>query len=82
MKMKMNDIMKQAQKMQSQMMQIQEKLAEETVEASEFSVWETIGPAAAVTGYLLNGARLPDPEWVARVPAADFRTLPGYHPLP
>ncbi|MCR5346411.1 MAG: YbaB/EbfC family nucleoid-associated protein [Fretibacterium sp.] len=32
--MKLNNIMKQAQKMQSQMMQIQEKLAEETVEAS------------------------------------------------
>ena len=32
--MKINNIMKQAQKMQSQMMQIQEKLAEETVEAS------------------------------------------------
>lgn len=34
MKMKINDMMKQAQKMQAQMMQIQEKLAEETVEAS------------------------------------------------
>ena len=32
--MKLNNLMKQAQKMQSQMMQIQEKLAEETVEAS------------------------------------------------
>ena len=32
--MKINNIMKQAQKMQSQMMEIQEKLAEETVEAS------------------------------------------------
>ncbi|CAM1381230.1 YbaB/EbfC family nucleoid-associated protein [Fretibacterium fastidiosum] len=32
--MKLNNIMKQAQKMQAQMMQIQEKLAEETVEAS------------------------------------------------
>ncbi len=32
--MKINNIMKQAQKMQSQMMQIQEKLAGETVEAS------------------------------------------------
>ncbi|GHS93799.1 nucleoid-associated protein [Synergistales bacterium] len=32
--MKMNNMMKQAQKMQSQMMQIQEKLAEETVEGA------------------------------------------------
>ena len=32
--MKLNNIMKQAQKMQAQMMQIQERLAEETVEAS------------------------------------------------
>ena len=32
--MKLNNIMKQAQRMQSQMMAVQEKLAEETVEAS------------------------------------------------
>ena len=32
--MKINNMMKQAQKMQAQMMQIQQKLAEETVEAS------------------------------------------------
>ena len=32
--MKINNMMKQAQKMQAQMLQIQEKLAEETVEAS------------------------------------------------
>ena len=32
--MKLNNIMKQAQKMQSQMMQIQQQLGEETVEAS------------------------------------------------
>lgn len=32
--MKINNMMKQAQKMQSQMMQIQEKLAEETVEGN------------------------------------------------
>ncbi|NLL36204.1 MAG: YbaB/EbfC family nucleoid-associated protein [Fretibacterium sp.] len=32
--MKLNNMMKQAQKMQAQMMQIQQKLAEETVEAS------------------------------------------------
>ena len=32
--MKLNNIMKQARQMQNQMMQIQEKLASETVEAS------------------------------------------------
>ena len=53
----------------------------ETVAASEFSVWETIGPNAAVTGYLLNGASRPDPAW-KRKPAADIRQLPGYAPLP
>ena len=53
----------------------------ETVAASEFSVWETIGPNAAVTGYLLNGASRPDPAW-NRKPAADIRQLPGYAPLP
>ena len=54
----------------------------ETVDASEFTVWETIAPAAAVTGYLLNKAQMPAPEWVNRQPAADIRALPGYAPLP
>ena len=53
----------------------------ETVDASEYTVWETIGPAAAVTGYLLNGASKPDPSWNRR-PADDIRKLPGYDPLP
>lgn len=53
-----------------------------TVAASEFTVWETIAPAAAVTGYLMNGARPPAPEWKNRRPAADVRKLPGYAPLP
>ena len=50
--------------------------------ASEYTVWETIGPAAAVTGYLLNGASKPDARWIERRPAADVRKLPGYAPLP
>ena len=54
----------------------------ETVAASEYSVWETIGPNAAVTGYLLNGAMPPDPSWAARRPVDDISRLPGYHPLP
>ena len=54
----------------------------QTVGASEFTVWETIGPAAAVTGYLLNGASRPDRRWIDRRPADDVRKLPGYDPLP
>ena len=54
----------------------------QTVGASEFTVWETISPAAAVTGYLLNKAQKPAPEWLDRKPAADIRSLPGYAPLP
>jgi endoglucanase len=54
----------------------------QTVAASEFTVWETIAPAAAVTGYLLNGARQPDPAWKNRRPAENIRDLPGYAPLP
>ncbi|MBO4303314.1 MAG: glycoside hydrolase family 9 protein [Lentisphaeria bacterium] len=54
----------------------------ETVDASEFTVWETIAPCAVVTGYLLNGARRPDPRWIDRKPAKDVRELPGYAPLP
>ena len=53
-----------------------------TVAASEFTVWETIAPAAAVTGYLLNGASPPAKEWLERRPAEDIRKLPGYAPLP
>ena len=53
-----------------------------TVAASEFTVWETIAPAVAVTGYLLDGARPPAAEWKNRQPAEDIRKLPGYAPLP
>ena len=53
-----------------------------TVDASEFTVWETIAPAAVVTGYLLNGADRPDPAWREQQPAAEIRELPGYAPLP
>ncbi len=54
----------------------------QTVAASEFTVWETIAPAVAVTGYLLNGPQAPDPAWLERKPATDIRQLPGYSPLP
>ena len=54
----------------------------QTVAASEFTVWETIAPAAAVTGYLLKGPQKPDPAWYSRKPVEDLRTLPGYITLP
>ena len=53
-----------------------------TVAASEFTVWETIAPAAVVTGYLLNGSQQPATAWKNRQPADDIRKLPGYAPLP
>ena len=53
-----------------------------TVAASEFTVWETIAPAAAATGYLLNGPTMPKREWLERRPADDIKKLPGYAPLP
>ena len=53
-----------------------------SVPSSEYSVWETIAPAAVTTGYLLEKAQLPLKEWKNRKPAADFRKLPGYRALP
>ena len=54
----------------------------QTVAATEFTVWETIAPAATVTGYLLNGPQLPEKEWLERKPADNIRLLPGFSPLP
>ena len=52
----------------------------QTVAASEFTVWETVGPAAAATGYLMEpGAK---PDLAPRTPAADIRDLPGFWALP
>ena len=55
-------------------------LENQTVAASEYTVWETIAPAASVTGYLAapsNAKACGRPP-----PAADVRDLPGYWPLP
>lgn len=52
----------------------------ETVNASEFTVWETIGPAAAATGYMMEPGQpvaTPLPS-----PARDIRDLPGFWALP
>ncbi len=51
-----------------------------TVAASEYTVWETISPAAAVCGYLMESTGTPPP--VRPRPADDMRKLPGYWPLP
>ena len=53
-----------------------------SVAASEYTVWETIAPAAAATGLLLDRAYPPEPGAKERVPAADITQLPGYAPLP
>jgi endoglucanase len=55
-------------------------LEAQTVAASEYTVWETIAPAASVTGYLLAPSNEPPPP--PRSPAPDIRELPGYWPLP
>ena len=52
----------------------------QTVGASEYTVWETIAPAASVCGYLLTPTGTPPPARPA--PAKDVRDLPGYWPMP
>ena len=51
-----------------------------TVAASEYTVWETIAPAASVCGYLLEPTGTPPP--VRPAPAKDVRKLPGYWAIP
>ena len=53
-----------------------------SVPSSEYSVWETIAPAAITTGYLIETPSLPSGELKNRKPAADFRQLPGYRAMP
>ena len=53
-----------------------------SVPASEYSVWETIGPAVAVTGYLIEKPSLPSNELKSRKPASNFKKLAGYQALP
>ena len=50
------------------------------VPASEFTVSDTIGPAAAVAGYLTQPSGLPPPP--QREPVANLRDLDGYWALP
>ena len=53
-----------------------------SVPSSEYSVWETIAPAAVTTGYLIEKPAPASEYLKKRQPAADFRQLPGYHALP
>ncbi len=53
-----------------------------SVPSSEYSVWETIAPAAVTTGYLIEKPILPSVELKKRKPAGNFRELPGYRALP
>ena len=51
-----------------------------TVAASEYTVWETIAPAASVCAYLMNPTGTPPP--VRPKPVDDVRRLPGYWVMP
>ena len=53
-----------------------------SVPSSEYSVWETIAPAAVGCGYLIENPQLPSSGSKSREPAGDFRDLPGYKALP
>ncbi len=53
-----------------------------SVAASEFTVWETIAPQAAITGCLLQPGWKPGAELKNRRPIENFRDLPGMTALP
>lgn len=52
------------------------------VDQNEFTVWETIAPAAAAYGALLTPGWMPPKEWKNQKPEKDIRKLPGYIFLP
>ena len=53
-----------------------------SVPSAEYSVWETIAPAAVTSGYLLETPCRPSAALKNRHPVSDFRRLPGYAALP
>ena len=55
-------------------------LENQTVAASEYTVWETIAPAASVTGYLMSPSDTRPPP--LRAPAQKLSDLKGYWLLP
>ena len=56
-------------------------LENQTVAASEYTVWETIAPAASVTGYLVDSSAKAQPRPRPK-PARRLSDLPGYWMLP
>lgn len=52
------------------------------VRQNEFSVWETIAPAAAGYGALLQPGWRPPADWKARKPIPKLEDIPGYIFLP
>ncbi len=56
-------------------------LENRTVAASEYTVWETIAPAASVMGYLIDPAAATKPKPMPS-PAKKLSDLPGYWMLP
>ena len=54
----------------------------QTVAASEYTVWETIAPAASVTGYLMEHASDAHNLPPLPQPASKLSDLAGYWPLP
>ena len=55
-------------------------LENQTVAASEYTVWETIAPAASVTGYQMCPGTSKPPR--QKAPARKLSDLPGYWALP
>lgn len=53
-----------------------------SVAASEYTVWETILPPAAVLGYMLDGPRKVPSSVYSRRPAGKISDLPGYWVVP
>ncbi|MFA6931375.1 MAG: hypothetical protein WCT05_13700, partial [Lentisphaeria bacterium] len=53
-----------------------------SVAASEYTVYETIAPAAAITGCLLEPGWMPSEELKSRRPVENCKLLPGFAPLP
>lgn len=52
------------------------------VSQNEYTVWETMAPAAAAYGALLAPGWKPPPEWKELKPQSDIRKIPGYIFLP
>ncbi len=52
------------------------------VDQNEFTVWETIAPAASFTACLIPEGWMPAESWKDRLPIESLQDLPGYIPQP